>query len=123
MRTDELNTNHIIADEGKVFQRISDGIIFGREIFLGYTFRIGEELLAEARLEQPEDFEEIDSSTETILLEDNTSLVDDTSNIIALSCEPMKTTFEESEKRTITISDYQELERKVNYLMKMIEEK
>ena len=38
MTIDPNNPKHIIADEGKVFQRISDNIIFGDEIYLGLTF-------------------------------------------------------------------------------------
>lgn len=40
MKIDELNQNHIIADEGKVFKRISDGLMFSNEIYLGYTYYI-----------------------------------------------------------------------------------
>lgn len=53
--------NRIIkASEGKVFRRISDGFIFGKEINLGYTHYIGGEKLEEPLLELPEHFEEID---------------------------------------------------------------
>lgn len=45
MRTDKLNNKHILADEGKVLRRISDGQLFGNEIYLGYTYYLsGEEL-------------------------------------------------------------------------------
>lgn len=50
----------IKASEGKVFRRISDGFIFGKEINLGYTHYIGGEKLEEPLLELPEHFEEID---------------------------------------------------------------
>ena len=50
----------IKASEGKVFRRISDGFIFGKEITLGYTQYIGGEKLEEPLLELPEHFEEID---------------------------------------------------------------
>ena len=50
----------IIANEGKVFRRISDGFIFGKEINLGYTHYIGGKKLTEPLLELPEHFEEID---------------------------------------------------------------
>ena len=50
----------IKASEGKVFRRISDGFIFGKEIHLGYThYLVGKEL-EEPMLELPEHFEEID---------------------------------------------------------------
>ena len=50
----------IKASEGKVFRRISDGFIFGKEIHLGYTHYIGGEKLEKPLLELPEHFEEID---------------------------------------------------------------
>lgn len=50
----------IKASEGKVFRRISDGFIFGKEINLGYTHYIGGEKLEKPLLELPEHFEEID---------------------------------------------------------------
>ena len=37
----------IKASEGKVFRRISDGFIFGREIYLGYMYYIGGKKLDE----------------------------------------------------------------------------
>ena len=55
--------NRIIkASEGKVFRRISDGFIFGKEINLGYTYYLGGKKLEEPLLELPEHFEEIDES-------------------------------------------------------------
>lgn len=56
--------NHIIADEGKVLRRIEDGHIYGSDIYLGYSYYIGGELLSEPHLDVPEDFEEIDDETE-----------------------------------------------------------
>ena len=50
----------IKASEGKVFRRISDGFIFGKEVHLGYTYYIGGNKLEEPLLELPEHFEEID---------------------------------------------------------------
>ena len=50
----------IKASEGKVFRRISDGVVFGKEINLGYTHYIGGKKLEEPLLELPEYFEEID---------------------------------------------------------------
>ena len=53
--------NKIIkASKGKVFRRISDGFIFGKEINLGYTYYLGGKKLEEPLLELPEHFEEID---------------------------------------------------------------
>lgn len=64
MTVDKNNSKHIIADEGKVFQRKSDGFIYGEEIYLGYTYYIGGKKLDEPHLEVVEDFEEIDAPKE-----------------------------------------------------------
>ena len=61
MTVDKNNSKHIIADEGKVFKRKSDGFIYGEEIYLGYTYYIGGKKLEEPHLEVVEDFEEIDA--------------------------------------------------------------
>ena len=50
----------IKASEGKVFRRISDGFIFGKEIHLGYMHHIGGKKLDEPLMALPEHFEEID---------------------------------------------------------------
>lgn len=60
MTQDKTNAIHYIADEGKVFRRISDGVVFGSEIYLGYTYYIGDEKLSEPKLEVIEDFEEVE---------------------------------------------------------------
>ena len=60
MTVDKNNSKHIIADEGKVFKRISDGFIFGNEIYLGYTYYINGQKLSEPKLEVIEDFEEVE---------------------------------------------------------------
>lgn len=53
--------NKIIkASKGKVFRRISDGVVFGKEINLGYTHYISGKKLEEPLMELPEHFEEID---------------------------------------------------------------
>jgi hypothetical protein len=64
MTIDPKNQNHIIADEGKVFQRKSDNLIYGEEIYLGYTYYINGQKLDEPHLEVPEDFIEIDKPQE-----------------------------------------------------------
>ena len=56
----------IKAGEGKVFRRISDGFIFGKEINLGYTHYLGGKKLEEPLLELPEHFEEIDEPVEEV---------------------------------------------------------
>ena len=50
----------IKASEGKVFRRISDGFIFGKEIYLGYMHYIGGKKLDQPLMALPEHFEEID---------------------------------------------------------------
>jgi len=60
MTIDKDNSKHIIADEGKVFKRIEDGLIFGKEIYLGYTWYINNVKLDKPKEEVKEDFEEID---------------------------------------------------------------
>lgn len=57
------NDNIIKADEGKVFRRIADGMIYGNEIALGYTYYIGGVLQDPPHLDTPEDFEEVDDDT------------------------------------------------------------
>lgn len=52
--------NIITASEGKVFRRKSDGMIYGNQITLGYTYYIGGILLEKPHLDTLEDFEEID---------------------------------------------------------------
>ena len=60
MTQDKDNKAHWIADEGKVFKRISDGFIFGNEIYLGYTYYLNSKKLSEPKLEVIEDFEEVE---------------------------------------------------------------
>ena len=60
MTQDKNNKAHWIADEGKVFKRISDGFIFGNEIYLGYTYYLNGAKLSEPKLEVIEDFEEVE---------------------------------------------------------------
>ncbi len=63
---DNTPSFRLIASEGKVLQRVSDGNIFGPEIYLGYTYYINGEKLSEAMLELPEHFIEIDASKEYV---------------------------------------------------------
>ena len=60
MTQDKTNAIHYISDEGKVFRRIADQVVFGSEIYLGYTYYIGDEKLSEPKLEVIEDFEEVE---------------------------------------------------------------
>ena len=52
----------IKADEGKVLRRISDQMIFGKEVTLGYTYYIDGKLLDTPLRELPEHYEEIDEA-------------------------------------------------------------
>ena len=52
--------NIVKADEGKIFRRISDGTIYGKEISLGYSYYINGVKFTESHLDSPEDFEQID---------------------------------------------------------------
>lgn len=58
--------NKITANEGYVLRRISDGFIYGNEVYLGYTYYLNGEKLEEPLLELPEHFEEVESPTENI---------------------------------------------------------
>ena len=60
------NVKTIVASEGKIFRRKSDGVIFDKEITLGYTYYINDEKLDTPHLEVPEDFEEIDEIKEDL---------------------------------------------------------
>ena len=120
MKIDELNNKHILAEEGKVLRRISDGQLFGNEIYLGYTYYLAGEELAEPLLELPEHYEEIDdpADEETILIDEDTPLKDtDIEETETIEDEP-KTDVEQ--KKRITVADYHKLEKQVEMLMKMM---
>lgn len=59
MRLEQKTVTTIIADEGKLLKRVSDGLILGERITLGYDYYDAGVGLAEPRLMKPEDFEEI----------------------------------------------------------------
>lgn len=120
MKIDELNNNHINAEEGKVLRRISDGQLFGNEIYLGYTYYIAGKELTEPLLELPEHYEEIDdpADEETILIDENTPLEDtDIEEAITIEDEPKP---DIEQKKRITVADYHRLEKQVAMLMKMM---
>lgn len=54
----------IKAQEGKVFRRIADGMVFGNEMVLGYTHYLNGKKLDTPLWELPEHFEEIDAPIE-----------------------------------------------------------
>jgi len=60
METTEVKTTVIRSSEGKVLRRISDKMISGQEVYLGYAYYIGGVKLDKPKLETPEDYEEID---------------------------------------------------------------
>jgi len=59
MRIDENNGRHLIASEGMVLKRISDGVIFGSEVMLGRVLIDGEIVP-----DFPENYIEIEASEE-----------------------------------------------------------
>ena len=50
----------ITAEDGKVFKRKSDGMIYGSKITLGYTYYINNKVVNPPHLDTEEDFEEIE---------------------------------------------------------------
>ena len=60
MRIEQITTSRMIADEGKVFRRLSDGMICGEEITLGYDYYDAGVGLSHPHAARPEDYEEID---------------------------------------------------------------
>lgn len=66
MKTDVNNNKHLIADDGKVFRRISDNWVAGNEIYLGYAYQVGGNKQEEPLLELPEHYEEVDE----VIIED-----------------------------------------------------
>ena len=58
-----MNNIIIKADEGKVFRRIVDEQIYGKEISLGYSYYINGVKLTTPHLDILEDFEQIDEPT------------------------------------------------------------
>ena len=120
MKIDELNNNHITAEEGKVLRRISDSQLFGNEIYLGYTYYLSGEKLEEPFLELPEHYEEIDdpADEETILIDEDTPLKDtDIEETETIEDEP-KTAVEQ--KKRITVADYHKLEKQVAMLIRIM---
>lgn len=122
MKIDELNNKHIMAEEGKVFRRISDGQLFGSEIYLGYTYYLGGEALAEPLLELPEDFEEVDDPAEEaiVLLDEDTPLEETIETVPeenqVLTEEPVPVEVHDK----VTLADYRALEKEVQLLKQLI---
>lgn len=64
----------ITAQEGKVFRRISDQQVFGKELYLGYTYYEYGVLLDIPLLELPEHYEEIDEPIDLLSIENRDSI-------------------------------------------------
>lgn len=60
MRIEQITTTKIIADEGKIFRRKSDGVMAGPIIPLGYDYYDAGVGLAHPYAPKPEDYDEID---------------------------------------------------------------
>ena len=122
MKIDELNNKHLIADEGKVLRRISDKLVVGKEIFLGYTHYLNGERLSEPLMELPKHYEEVEEpqTDNTVLIDDDTFMVEN-ADVVEEEVVALMKTVEEVEsiqpKRKITVADYIELENKVNMLL------
>lgn len=111
--------NKITAAEGKVFRRKSDGMLFGREIYLGMAYPVS----GEPYEELPEHFEEIGdpAESEIILMDEDTPLVDDVIPEEVQSAEQVAEEPPEPEPPArVTLADYRELEKKVELLMKLV---
>ena len=57
MKQDENNSKHYIADDGKVFRRKYDNIVFGNELYLGFTYYLDGQKLDRGIPEYIEDYE------------------------------------------------------------------
>jgi len=59
MIIDPTNPKHITAEEGYEFQRVADDHKYGPEMYLGYTYYIGGQLVIPPHEDKYEDFREI----------------------------------------------------------------
>lgn len=115
MKKDELNTNHITAEEGKVLRRIADNLIVGKEIYLGYSHHLNGERV-KPFLEKMEDYEEIDEPiTEDTIILDEEKVLETPETLEEIESLP-----EIVPLRRITIADYLELESIVKKLTEKI---
>lgn len=117
MNTDKLNYNHLKADEGKVLRRITDGWVVGSEIYLGYTYKIGREILSEPLLELPEHYEEIDAPAEEEMILDE---VADLEPDEVITGEPLLEELGPEQPKKVTLSDYRALKEKVKQIMNLL---
>jgi len=68
MTIDPYNEKHIIADDGKIFSRISTHKYYGIELYLGYSYYIGGVLQDPPHEDSIDEFEEIDEPMEDFQL-------------------------------------------------------
>lgn len=64
MRIEQITTSRLVADEGKVFRRKTDGYIVGDTITLGYDYYDAEVALSHPHATSAEDYEEIETPTD-----------------------------------------------------------
>ena len=64
MKLEQKTITTIVADEGKILVRKSDGHIAGEKITLGYNYYEAGIPLSEPHLETPDDYEEVDKPTQ-----------------------------------------------------------
>ena len=60
MKIEQKTITSLKADEGKLLVRTSDGWVAGEQVTLGYNYYEAGVALSNPRLEQPDDYEEID---------------------------------------------------------------
>lgn len=110
MKIDVENNNHITAEDGKIFQRISDNRIMGKEIWLGYTHYLNGAKLDEPLLELSSHFREIneDEVDDTpVITEDNPMPITEEENI------GEDENIEWENPSTITVGDIVKMKRQI----------
>ena len=60
MRIEQMTISKMVAVDGRVFRRLSDGMICGEEITLGYAYYDAGVGLAHPHAARPEDYEDVD---------------------------------------------------------------
>lgn len=126
MRIDDLNSRHLIADEGKVLRRLSDQWVSGTEIYLGYTYYLNDKQLVEPFWELPEHYEEVEKSELDELFETDVNVLVDLETSVMTLAEPILEQTRESTTVKLTellvqyINKTDEMEREIAELKKMI---
>ena len=66
MKTAIINEITVItAEDGMMLRRKSDGLVMGKQVYLGYTHYLNGEVLEKPMLEIPEHYEEIEEPIES----------------------------------------------------------